>query len=268
MDTDKILEIKGLNLITDFTLNLIEISVLLAILTLMIVEAVKYMRKEFFHRARLKEWSVQLKYGSNNFLPETSHRHPHKLLDQLDLRRYMYRLPRRLFMKQVENSAQVIMSNADKYPHEFVALTHGASEMHQKTVIEWSQGKLRLVREEDMSDYHAPSPVEGEDDDPRQRVLEPDLTMAIDATGAALERNLDGLQLEVGLRWGLRVRSFALVVGTVLGISLAGYLWLKGINLELSEIGILPFMGLIAGFLASLMYDLVSRLLGKRSDGV
>jgi hypothetical protein len=260
-----IFEIQGLDQITNFTFNLIEICVFLAILTLMVVEAVKYLRKGIFHRVRFKEWAEQLDFGQTEFLPETRRLSTEDLVKSLRLRPYMFRLPRRLFMKQVENGAQVVASNAATYPYEFEALTRGAAKEHQRTVVEWSAGKLSLRHDEELD----ASPETSLDFNYDGNIIsQSDLTLAMDATGAALERNLDDLQLEVGLRWGLRVRFFALLVGVFLGTVLAGYLWYKGINESLSEVWILPLMGLIAGFLASLLYDLVSRLLGKRGSGV
>jgi H+/Cl- antiporter ClcA len=100
--------------------------------------------------------------------------------------------------------------------------------------------------------------------------------MAIDATNAALERNLDSLQLSVGLQWGLRVRFYALMVGTILGLVLGIYVEYGHQSLpfqlpsvsQLVNFAILAVLGLISGFLASLLYDLLSKLLGSRYNDV
>jgi len=87
---------------------------------------------------------------------------------------------------------------------------------------------------------------------------------AFDAVGAALNRNLDNLQLELTHRWILYVRVISLISGILLASVIGNFYFVVE---DLKSRMLLLLLGAISGFMASLLYDLLARFLGKRNAG-
>lgn len=226
--------------------ELVQICLFLAVLTLMMVELLKFLLKPIINRLLLVAWLDDLDVPKDQeeqflWLGRSKRRRPW----HLGSHRYVYQLPRRLFMKQLENATQDVMNNIHEHRKLFRSLTRGTSKEQQDIVIEWSEGEIQRKSERDSE---------------MPRIV----ATAFDAVGAALNRNLDNLQLELTHRWILYVRVISLISGILLASVIGNFYFVVE---DLKSRMLLLLLGAISGFMASLLYDLLARFLGKRNAG-
>lgn len=166
-----------------------------------------------------------------------------------------------VLMKQIQNLAQEVLDHPSEHWAALPFLAHGASadDMVILYRVDWLAGKYpdflgRLTRPQghDELTEHQPS-KEGEQPTPRYPEA---FVAAQDNVAAAVERNLDDLQIRLTTWSPMVLRGFALLAGMV--IALVAGLWLVKLPVEL--FWILALIGLAAGYLASLAYDLLGLL--------
>ena len=223
--------------------QLVQISLFLAVLTLMVVELVKFLIKPRFQRKHLADWLIKLERDGEA--------EPGKVL--FDFEDYVYHLPRRLFMKRVENACQVIMANIVRFSQDYRMITAGAASDHVKAVETWSNDLSRDSRSKDKNDEA--------------------LNRSFDAVNTALNRNLDDLQMELAQKWVLLVRIVSILTGIFLAALLL-FLVSRSVESDVPRLSslldlllVVPLVlaiGAVSGFFASLLYDILSRFLREQ----
>lgn len=269
--------------------DLLQICFFFALATMLVVQILKYFVKPQFQRRVFQRWLKTLFHDSEehqhrlredlpdfliknygDFLPaETDiEKVPQwiRCLEQersavLDYPQYVFRLPRRLFMKQVENDIQVILSNPNTYRAAFISTTNGAAAAYKLETMAWTA----TARERLKMDHQDPSGA----------------SIAFDVVSEAAQRNLDSLQLRLSLMWVDLVRRYAIMIGGLFGFLMGMILWfavradpaaVNGVQqlFDTPTNFVLVFvcvvLGLISGFLSSFLYDVFGNLLRWNHD--
>ena len=250
---------------TAFASVIIVLSI--AFIVMGLVEAYKHWRRSGYHRDSLKKWMRYLGgaiYGDSdaplgdddklnmkklNFEPEEG-----PTLGKLEkvfahyAARYqgdvVYRLPRQLFLRVIENTAQIILETPQKYEAELYCLARGAEADDRITYIQNYETYLK-ANAIGETDQH------------------PDQQRVIAAIESAVERNLDSFQLALSQRWLDEVRAASVLAGLAVGF-LAFLIAPSNAIIFFAML----FFGLIGGFTAMLMHDLFVRFTGKGADQI
>jgi hypothetical protein len=152
-------------------------------------------------------------------------------------------LPRNLFLKKLENMAQGILEAPALHPEEFLVFSAGAPADDQALAL-----KLDVISRA----YPAllAKLKEGEE----ELALPPSVLSAQERVAAAVDRNLDDLQLRLAQLWPVAVRSVSVLVGVAgslaIGLGLAGF---RGA----SPVLLLMLIGAGSGLLAPILKDIV-----------
>jgi hypothetical protein len=95
-----------------------------------------------------------------------------------------------------------------------------------------------------------------------EQVYPAEILAAQDSVAAAVERNLDDLQLKLSVWWPMAVRVLSTTIGVV-GAFLLGYL--SGLW-ALWSLPLLFFVGAGAGLMATVLYDLLRTIVRRGSQ--
>ena len=240
------------------------ICVFLAVLTMILVEWGKSWRLSSFHMYFFNKWRRDLKMTceaelkeaikfshDDNVPPEINLEHALKVLSNSDeelrddksfptLRSYAFSLHRTAFMRRVENYARTVLNAPKKNPMAFYGFTSGASLTVRLSAV-WDSYELNSPSYDDNAKL----------DDNRAELNE------------ALEYNLDTLQLTLSHEWVSLVRWMSIYTGTILSISSFLIMWLANRSVTFALIDsifiviLVPTIGIISGFGASIMHDIL-----------
>lgn len=270
-------DLAGLDQFREVVYAISQLCLLVAILTVVLVEGLKTALKPRFHRTALGRWidtlernfriDLDLQAEVTASFNEALDKAPFEGTPALQsiaqgkargrdigamfyFEPYVYRLPRQLFMKRIEQVAERVLASPSNAPKSLFALAF------QTTVGD---------RESVVAEAHQSS-------NPHQR----DLT-AWNRVSAAVSANLDDLQMEITQRWHDLARLYAIVSGVIL----TSVIWFftagadtvftseTGINYGLALYSLVVFpalVGMVSGFAATILYDLLTRLTRPSGD--
>ena len=158
----------------------------------------------------------------------------------------MSNLPRELFMKRIENFFRAVLESPSEREIDFHVIACGAPMLDRLLVVESD----RVAR-------FKPEFFEKEGDREREDQTFPAVVLsAQDRVASAVERNLDELQLMLTLQWPVTVRMSAIAVGIISAL-IIGFVAVPG---DLRTLAIFALIGVGAGLIAPIMYDLYSIL--------
>ena len=264
-------------------LNLTLICFFLALLIMLAVQVWKNAFKQGFQRKVFEEWIntlfsitdeeysnykdmirhfIDKRYPDINnskdfeMLFRASYREDRSSEGLIQYPNYVFGLPRRLFMKKIENDVQIVLSNPNTYRRLFLAITAGAATDYKLEILTWTARERAALQR----DYEVPSGATG----------------AFDVVAQAATRNLDSLQMRLSLLWVNKVRRWAILFGLAVGFALNMILFSATIGAEpysgdvpdMFELLKLYFfsiicilLGVVSGFLSSFLYDFFGHLL-------
>lgn len=266
--------IKQLGDLSGLAWEVAQICLVIAVLVVVVVELLKALFKPVFQRLVLRIWLNRLDRflqididillihpdGGDDYphLNSIAQRRKEGARNELDPRLpvlgvnwtflfppYVFRLPGQLFMQLIEAQAKRILANPAKYPDALFLLASGAAARDRELAV--------LIDEQS-----------GE--------MTSDQQIAIGRVSAEIDNQLDSLQLEVTQRWQSTVRRMAvgsgMVLAVVLGATTAGpagtqdpSFWTFA-RFALTMLAI----GVLSGFAATVLYDLLTRLTRARGE--
>ena len=170
-------------------------------------------------------------------------------------------LPNELFMRKIENMARAVLERPSERPDLFIALTTGVAAEEKLIVLRFDE-VMRFPRlGSSSSSVPPPSPPDGDKPSLDSEEMPTAVLAAQDRTAAALDRNLDDLQLRFAREWPGLMYTTSFLIGVVFSLLVAALV--NGFG----GAGYLVAMGMIgaaAGLLAAVARDSFSRFLDER----
>lgn len=241
-----------------FLIDIVLIILVLAILVMITVEIIKYILKPRFQKMILQHWEEDLfdrlardykvlpapESKSKNTEKSVEMKRPERMPKDgiLVLDRAVFRLPRRMFMQQVENEVQRLLLEPGREPDRVKILAAGAAPYDVAALVQWHVPDAKRSRPETETE--------------RRSEIQDHVTRAA-------ERNVDILQLTLATGWLSRVRIASVAIG-ILGAQTLHFSEQGGF--EPNRALLLAVIGLVAGAAASLIHDLLERLTGGNQD--
>jgi hypothetical protein len=172
-------------------------------------------------------------------------------------------LPNHLYMKQVQNAAQKALEHPARHPVLFahVAADAAAADMVVAYHVDGisTENPLLLARVIETQQQVSAGPKASEDSfGPPTRGLASAIATAQDNVATAVERGLDDLQIRITFWWPIVVRAAAIIVGMLIAIAFG-----QAVGLG-PRWSVLALIGVVAGYLASFAYDVLTILGGLR----
>jgi hypothetical protein len=172
-------------------------------------------------------------------------------------------LPNHLYMKQVQNAAQKALEHPARYPVLFahVAADAAAADMVVAYHVDGvsTENPLLLAR---LIETQQPVSAEpgsfGETFGRPTPGLAGAIATAQDNVATAVERGLDDLQIRITFWWPIVVRAAAVIVGVLIAIAFG-----RAVGLG-PRWSVLALIGVVAGYLASFAYGVLTILGGLR----
>lgn len=225
----------------------------LSILVMIAVELFKFVWKPLFQRQVLIHWEFdlykRLKVEYRTLPAPSNYAEPDLAMPTsvpkgkiVHLHHAAFRLPRRLFMQQVENQAQRLLANPGRNPDSVKLLATGAAPYDVAQFVAWKPSETQIESTDTQISIGA---------DIRERVI------------AAAEYNIDTLQLMLSTRWLSAVRMASVAIG-ILGAQALQVL--ESGPVDPVRTAFLVGIGLVSGVAASLVHDLLGQITGGDRD--